>query len=247
MRNFARKDLSNTYFQFKQFKILQDQCAMKVCTDSCIQGALTAREVYQLQPENVLDIGAGTGLLSLMMAQYYKPQHQHAIEINKAAYEQACQNVDSSSFSDQINIFHGDARSFTFPVKYDFIVCNPPFYEGALKSPSASINQAMHTSDLNYTELIDSIRHNLKEQGHFSVMVPDAFRDSFIYKAAEKGFHPYKIWSVKNSEKHDFFRSILFFQEKQHIPEVQELIVKDDTGAYSPAFTDLLESYYLHL
>jgi tRNA1Val (adenine37-N6)-methyltransferase len=121
--------VANNYFQFKQFTIHQDRCAMKVTTDGCLFGAWIAKQVdgNKLAVDNILDIGTGTGLLSLMIAQQ-SPAKIDAIEIDKETYEQAKENVAASPWAERINIIHGDAKQLPASQQYDVIVSNPPFY-----------------------------------------------------------------------------------------------------------------------
>src|SRR5262245_25570320 len=121
--------MSNTFFQFKQFRIEQDKCAMKVSTDACIQGAWTPIEE---NVRNVLDIGTGTGLLSLMLAQRKPGIRIEAIEIEEQAYKQAAENVAYSPWAEQIHVIPGDVRNDSLNRKFDLIVCNPPFFQNSL-------------------------------------------------------------------------------------------------------------------
>src|SRR5262245_3491214 len=131
--------MANNYFQFKQFTIHQDRCAMKVTTDSCLFGAWVASRESAARSSpgtrrRILDIGGGTGLLALMLAQRTNA-FIDSIEIDKDAFQQAEENVKASPWSDRISLYHGDAREFSFQHKYQTIICNPPFYEKELKSP----------------------------------------------------------------------------------------------------------------
>src|SRR6185369_1848613 len=121
--------MSNSYFQFKQFTIHQDRCAMKVTTDACLFGAWVAEKVKSQKSKikNLLDIGTGTGLLSLMYSQKNSNCTIDAIEINEEAYEQAKENVAASPFAEQVHVMKGDVRTFLLDKKYDLIISNPPF------------------------------------------------------------------------------------------------------------------------
>jgi tRNA1Val (adenine37-N6)-methyltransferase len=123
--------MSNTYFQFKQFTIHQDQCAMKVCTDACILGAWFAAKI----PEycTVLDIGSGTGLLMMMLAQRTRSEI-YGIEIDLSSYKQLKENISQNKWKERLKVFPGDARTYSFASKYDFIIVNPPFFENDLES-----------------------------------------------------------------------------------------------------------------
>src|ERR1700720_4654166 len=156
--------MSNSYFQFKQFVIQQDQCAMKVCTDACILGAWFAEKTpsYSL----VLDIGSGTGLLMLMLAQKHKGEIQ-GIELDLAAYKQLKENMAQSKWKDELKVFPGDVRSFSFTHKFDFIITNPPFFEGDLAAASGAANLARHSKELTLAELLAVIDTNLESSGTF--------------------------------------------------------------------------------
>src|SRR6516164_6086064 len=130
--------MPNPYFQFRQFIIRQDRCTMKVATDSCILGAWIADRIGN--SKNVLDIGTGTGLQMLMLAQKNKIKID-GIELDPEAWQQAKENLEGSSWKDQFEIYCGDARAYSFTKKYDFIICNPPFYDGDLVSASEKENQ----------------------------------------------------------------------------------------------------------
>src|SRR6266446_1218624 len=121
--------MANPYFQFKQFIINQDRCAMKATTDGCLFGGWVACEIKneKLKIKNALDVGAGTGVLSLMFAQKNPLAIIDAVEIDEDAYEQANRNIAASAFTNMINVIRGDIRSFSFTKKYDVIISNPPF------------------------------------------------------------------------------------------------------------------------
>src|ERR1700742_2843872 len=125
--------MPNPYFQFKQFTVWQDQCAMKVCTDACILGAWFSAKLPSYSM--ALDIGSGTGLLMLMLAQQHKGEI-HGIELDLPAFRQLKENKEKSPWNDILKVFPGDIRTFRFPQRFDFIIINPPFFEGDL--PAAS-------------------------------------------------------------------------------------------------------------
>lgn len=241
------KNLANTYFQFKQFQINQDKCAMKVCTDACIQGALAAQEVQRRKPVSVLDIGCGTGILSLMLAQNYSFNYQDAIEINQEAAEQAAGNFKISTFDHQIRLFQSDVRKFVFNRQYDFIICNPPFYENALKSPSEAGNQAMHGSHLCYAELLTAIERLLNSDGRFCVMLPFRFEQEWIEKSKDKGFFPVTIFNIRHNPMKQPFRTVFFFSRDEQTLSRHELIIRNNDNTYTTEFKALLQPYYLHL
>ena len=239
--------MANTYFQFKAFRIEQDRCAMKVCTDACIQGALAARAIQQLQPQTVLDIGTGTGLLSLMLAQNGSFLRQDAIEINPEAAQQAEENCRRADFPQSIRVIQADVRTYVFSCLYDFIICNPPFYENDWKSPSAARNQAMHAADLQYGPLLDVIDRQLAAQGLCCLMVPHDRLPKMLRMAADHRLYPRHIWQLRQSEKHAPFRAVLLFGRQPLALRESTLVIRQADGNYTTACTDLMHPYYLYL
>ncbi|MGB3005267.1 MAG: methyltransferase, partial [Chitinophagaceae bacterium] len=163
--------MSNSFFQFKQFTIHQDKCAMKVTTDSCLFGAWAAEQVHNLEIEvnNILDIGTGTGLLSLMLAQNCNAAID-AIEIDKQTATQATENVQVSPFSEKIKIHFADVHQFGFEKKYNIIISNPPFYENELKSEYKKKNIAHHNEGLLLKDLLTIIHKQLLPSGSFYLL-----------------------------------------------------------------------------
>ncbi len=244
---FCKKSLSNTYFQFKEFKINQEHCAMKVCTDSCLQGAIAAKTTTRLQPLCGLDIGAGTGLLSLMVAQMHSFDRLDAVEINEAACQQAYENIKNTTIGKNIRIIHDDIRTFHPPQSYDFIICNPPFYANDLKSRSVTKNMAMHSSHLMYEELLQKIELFLSPSGTCCIMIPTQKEEIFKTLAFENKLFPTQIYHIKNRPDKNSFRSILFLSKKESVPIFKEICIRDNRRQYSSDFRELLRPYYLHL
>ncbi|RAI97865.1 tRNA1Val (adenine37-N6)-methyltransferase [Chitinophaga skermanii] len=240
--------MGNQHFSFKQFTVHQDRCAMKVCTDACIQGAYTA-QYLQNTPHihRILDIGTGTGLLSLMLAQK-SPAIIDAVELDINAYEQAKGNFAESPWNDRLHIIQSDIQALEAPNKYDFIITNPPFYEQALKSSDHLRNQAMHATTLSYKALLTAIDHNLLPNGEFSVLLPyEPFKD-FLALATTMGFTLHNRLDVQQSPKHSYFRTVGIFSRNTHPqPITNTLIIKDEQNQYSPTFINLLKDYYLYL
>ena len=145
--------MSNTHFQFKKFIIQQEKSAMKVSTLACLFGA----KIIAKEPENILDVGAGTGLLTLMLAQKYQNAKIDAIEIDNDAYEETVKNIERSSWSKRITVIKNDFLLHSFVKKYDLIVSNPPFYSNHLKSVNHSINMARHNDTLPINQLIKKV------------------------------------------------------------------------------------------
>ena len=216
---------------------------MKVCTDSCILGAWTAIRLNGSR--QMLDIGAGTGLLTLMLAQK-NPSHFDAIEMDEAAFRQAVENIAASSWSTRINLINGDARQYAFSHKYDFIITNPPFFEADLLSSSLAKNKARHASTLSLEELLSVILRHLHTSGAFSILLPYHRTDYFEKLARNKGFFLQEKLLVKQTPTHSPFRSVLLFALKEAVPvDVRKLTIRDEEGKETTEFLDLLKDYYL--
>lgn len=219
---------------------------MKVCTDACILGAWFADKAPGYA--RVLDIGSGTGLLMLMLAQKHKGEIC-GIEIDLDAFRQLKDNIAGSPWRQQIKVYPGDVRSFSFPEKFDFIISNPPFYEHDLVASSPSANLARHSKELNLSELLAAIDKNLAHNGSFGVLLPYHRTAWFEIQAATRhGFTLKEKLLVRQTPRHEFFRSILYFSRRtdKFVPTT-ELTIQDAAGAYTEDFTDLMKDYYLYL
>jgi tRNA1Val (adenine37-N6)-methyltransferase len=224
---------------------------MKVCTDACLFGSmLPTFGGKEEKITDVLDIGTGTGLLSLMYAQKNSDAIIDAVEIEEKASEQAKENFESSPWKERLKVFHTDVKALAPTKKYDLIICNPPFYENDLLSNEKNKNIAKHDQGLTLKELINIIPANLADTGTFAVLLP-FHRVEYVEHLAEENkiFLKEKIL-VRQTPAHNFFRGILFFSKTQSssaATKTPELTIKDKEGNYTAAFTDLLKDYYLQL
>jgi tRNA1Val (adenine37-N6)-methyltransferase len=238
--------LPNHYFQFKQFTIQQEKSSMKVCTDSCLFGAWVAEKMERkmIEPKSILDIGTGTGLLSLMAAQKCEAKID-AIEIDKDSYLQAKENFSKSRWSPRLQIMHADVKTQIADKKYDLIICNPPFYENDLKSSDERKNMAKHHDTLTLEEMIAIIPNRLAENGHCAVLLPFHRVEHFKQLATRNNFFVTDEVQVKQTPQHPCFRGFLFFTNKKQPFTLRELIIKDNEGKYTPEFNYFLQDYYL--
>ena len=240
--------MPNRYFQFKQFAVQQENCAMKVCTDACLFGAWVA-SIIQTKKEalsTILDIGTGTGLLSLMLAQKLQDVRINAIEIDAAAAKQAQENFASSPWFERLQIQHASIQEFG-GTQHDFIISNPPFFENDLKSTNTQRNIALHSASLTLEGLLYQIQKHLSSSGSFAVLLPYHRSDYFENLAQQKGLYlQYKV-AVKQTPKHPFFRSMLYYATVPSTPQLTEIIIKTSEGLYTEEFSRLLKDYYLHL
>ena len=233
----------NDYFTFKEFTVQQSDSAMKVCTDACIQGAWTA---LQLRDEKtILDIGTGTGLLSLMLAQNSTASFT-AIEIDKPACEQASQNFQTSKFRDQFNIINTSLQQYNPIEKFDFIISNPPFFSNDLQSPDDMKNLAMHSTELSLKELIVSIKRLLSEDGKASIMIPYPRLGEFENLITQHYLYYNTLLLIKQTPNHSFFRAVIILSKIKTEIKTEELIIKEN-DQYTTRFIELLKPYYLRL
>ncbi len=214
---------------------------MKVCTDACILGATANSD----EATNLLDIGTGTGLLSLMMAQRYPSLKIDAVEIDSAAAKQAHENFKKSLWNNRLNSIEGDVRRLALTKKYDHIICNPPFYDDHLKPENKTNITARHSEQLTLEELAGIVPRLLFESGTFSVLLPpDAL------KKLEKLLLFYKLYLNKqlNIKDRKELRVIRVVAEFSLIPSsitTYNLTIKKDEMKYTDEFKQLLKDFYL--
>jgi tRNA1Val (adenine37-N6)-methyltransferase len=234
--------MPNPYFRFKHFTIQQDQCIMKVCTDSCILGAWTVLRLCGAA--KILDIGTGTGLLPLMLAQKSGARID-SIESDAESARQARENFLQSPWADRIIGMEGDVRKFSFHSVYDFVITNPPFYESDLRSPELKKNKAKHADTLTLDELITVIQSRLSAKGAFSILLPFLRTNYFENLAFVNGFFLHEKLIIRQTPKHVPFRAIGIYK-RNHCGNIllSELTIKDKDGKYSEDFSDLMKAYY---
>jgi tRNA1Val (adenine37-N6)-methyltransferase len=243
--------MSNSFFRFKQFIIHQDKCAMKVTTDACLFGAWVAENIRTAESKaiNGLDIGCGTGLLSLMIAQKCDIDLD-AVEIDEETSLQAIENEEACSFKNAINIINADIRNYHAEKKYDVIISNPPFYENELKSDSVTKNTAHHSSNLSLEELLTAIKKNLSDEGIFFLLLPFKRESEVRTLVRESGMKITMITLVRQSVNHDYFRIMIMGKKSsEETAEIvfEEISICDERRQYTEEFVELLEDYYLYL
>ncbi|ANH81753.1 methyltransferase [Niabella ginsenosidivorans] len=236
--------MPNSYFQFKQFVVHQEGCSMKVTTDACLFGAWTARQLTG-KYERILDIGTGTGLLSLMMAQSNTAPID-AIEIQKTDFTRALANVKASPWSQQIKVLYGDVLEYGFDTRYDVIVSNPPFYEADLKGTSAGRNIAHHDEGLSLHDLAGALKKQLQFGGLFFLLFPAKREAELADELGQCGLFINRICFVQQTAAHSPFR-IMVKGSFTKVPAVKQRILIRSGKEYSPEFTALLKPYYLHM
>lgn len=230
-------------FQFKQFTIAQDRCAMKVGTDGVLLGAWTP--IFH-QPYSILDIGTGTGVIALMLAQRSHAEQIDAIEIDADAYEQATENFENSPWNDRLYCYHAGLDEFVAEVEeeFDLIVSNPPFYTDTYKSGDVSRDNARFEDALPFEELVEAADFFLSEQGIFAVILPFKEEEKMLTLCKERDLFPLKITRVKGTPTSEIKRSLLAFSRLQQEPIQDELIIETARHQYTQEYIQLTKDFY---
>lgn len=234
-------------FTFKKFTVSQDKCAMKIGTDGVLLGAWTP--IYN-NPYSILDIGSGTGVLALMMAQRTNAEQIDGVEIDDKAHEQAVENFENSPWADRLFCYHANLESFAHEIEdeYDLIISNPPFYSEDYKSNDPQRDRARFQDSLPFELLIEVVEHFLSERGIFSVIIPSKEEDSLIQLASEYNLYPIKVTRVRGNQNTEIKRSLIAFSREitLQIP-LDELTIEVERHKYTPEFTELVQDFYLKL
>ena len=235
--------MANGYFQFKQFTVHQQHCAMKVGTDGTLLGAWA---LASAGPCRVLDVGTGTGLIALMMAQRYPEAQVVAIDIDEKAVFQAQENVSASPFADRIQVLEADVQTFEDSEKFDSIVCNPPFFEDSLVCPDPQRTEARHTVSLGYRQLMDSVFRLLKDDGRFSVIIPSDCRSRLESEAHLRGFFISRLCSVQTTPKKAPKRYLIEFT-KHPVNEIDIThgVLESSPQIRSDWYRELTQEFYI--
>ncbi len=237
--------MPNAYFSFKKFTVYHDKCALKVCTDSCLFGAWAA--AYTNEAHTVLDIGSGSGLLSLILA-----QQTHAeitgVELDESSFLQALENVKHSPWSEKIKMIHADCRSYFPSEKFDFIICNPPFYEQMLSSEKNNEKQAKHDATLLLSDLISIFNRLLSPKGKLAILFPYYRKEELLKAMSMNGYYLHAGLDIRPAPQKDNFRFAAIFNRTKSVDSTEIAItIKDELQYYTPEFKALLKDYYLYL
>ena len=243
-------------FQFKQFSVEQDQCAMKIGTDGVLLGAWTPIENNLF---SILDIGTGTGIIALMLAQRSSASQIDALEIDEDAYEQATDNFENSPWNDRLFCFHAGLDEFVeepeddpsnseLAQQYDLIVSNPPFYSEDYKSSNDQRDLARFQDAMPFEDLIEAAALLLSENGTFCVIIPFKEEEKFLELANEYELYPLKITRIKGTPTTEIKRSLLAFSRNK-TPDfiTDELVIETARHQYTPEYIELTKDFYLKM
>ncbi|GAB3714853.1 tRNA1(Val) (adenine(37)-N6)-methyltransferase [Flavobacterium koreense] len=234
-------------FNFKQFSVQQDKCAMKIGTDGVLLGAWCP---IDNNPFSVLDIGAGTGILSLMLAQRSNAEQIDSLEIDEEAYEQCVENFENSPWSDRLFCFHAGLDEFVDEPEdeYDIIISNPPFYSEDYKTDSSQRDLARFQDALPFEDLIEAADLLLSENGIFAVIIPFKEEERFIDLCAEVELFPVKVTRVKGSHTTPIVRSLLAFKRYElSVLTADELVIEISRHEYTDDYINLTKDFYLKM
>ena len=246
------------FFQFRQFTIHQDRCAMKVGTDGVLLGAWT--DLFHHAPDaaertfSILDIGTGTGLISLMLAQRAAEAgldfHIDAVEIDEEAAQQAQENIAASPWSSRISVFPLSLQAFEqneHPQAYDLIVCNPPFYNATLKPDDAGRAVARHKDALPVSEIAKFAARRLTAHGRLSIIYPTDYDSEVMTAAVLCGLRPVHICDILTKVGKPCKRRMAEYSLQNAPLSREQLIIRNAEGKYTDAYRSLTADFYLHL
>lgn len=234
-------------FQFKKFLINQNKTAMKIGTDGVLLGAWCP---IDNNPKTILDIGTGTGIIALMLAQRSNAQQIDAIEIEENAFEQATDNFENSPWADRLYCFHaGLDELMDHPEdEYDLIICNPPFYAEDYKTGDKNRDIARFQDSMPFENLIEAADLLLSENGIFAIIIPFSEERNFIKLTNQLQLYETKITRVKGTTKSEVKRSLISFsRNKPSNINIDELIVETERHIYTPEYKVLVKDFYLKM
>lgn len=238
--------MANQPFKFKQFTVNQDQCAMKIGTDSVLLGAWAT---INHKPYSILDIGAGTGVLSLMLAQRSNAEAIDALEIDDNTYEQCVANFEASPWSDRLFCYHASLVEFITEIEdeYDLIISNPPFYSEDYKSGETQRDLARFSDAMPFEHLVAAAGKFLSEDGKFVVIIPFKEEDHFIYLAEKVGLFPNQILRVKGNTNSPLVRSLIEFSFNKTDLKIDKLVIEKERHNYTEDYINLTKDFYLKM
>ncbi|MFC3416917.1 tRNA1(Val) (adenine(37)-N6)-methyltransferase [Algoriphagus hitonicola] len=233
--------MGNSWFDFQQFRVEQDRCAMKISTDAVLLGAL----VEAIDGDQILDIGTGTGVIALMLAQRFPGSLFTAVELDAEAATQASDNFQKSPFSNRIQLVHGAVQDFRREEKFEVIVSNPPFFPDHLKSIDPQRNRALHTGELSFLDLGKAVSELLKPNGRFFVILPPRQMNELKVVMEKLGLFPFIEFLIRDRSDLPIHREAVGFEFQSGSFSQFPLCLKNDSGAYSDEYKRLISGFLL--
>jgi tRNA1Val (adenine37-N6)-methyltransferase len=234
--------MGNSWFQFQEFRVEQDQCAMKISTDAVLLGALATAT----NPQKILDVGTGTGVIALMLAQRFAGADIQAVELDHLAANQARYNFENSPFAGRLVLWEGRFQDFQILQKFDLIVSNPPYFPDHLKSPDAQRNLALHTDSLTFVELVQQVVRGLDSEGMFWVILPSRQMRDLEKIAAGVSLFPSQKFTVQDNPDKPIMREISAFGWEKKDCLTSQIFIKAQTGQFHESYKALVSGFLLN-
>ena len=237
--------MANPYFAFKQFTVYHDRCAMKVGTDGVLLGAW----VNAADAAGILDVGTGTGLIALMMAQRSEGII-HGVELDESAFLQATENVKRSPWADRITLFHNTFQQFARnrTGSYDLVVSNPPYFRNSLKPPAKSRSLARHDDHLSYESLLFYSSEILSDRGRLAVILTADGFSNFEVMARFHGLQPMRVTHIRPQPCKDHSRCLAEFSRgNQKNCHYSEIAIRNEDSSYTKEYIELTRDFYLSI
>jgi tRNA1Val (adenine37-N6)-methyltransferase len=233
--------MPNSWFQFQQFRVKQDQCAMKISTDAVLLGGLASVE----KPDIILDIGTGTGVIALMLAQRFPKAQISAVELDELAAIQAETNFSDSPFADRLTFWKGAFQEFKSNQKFDLIASNPPYFPDHLKSQDEQRNRALHTDALSFLDLISNVSKLLNSNGNFWVILPPRQMLDLVRISEEFALFPMRKFTVQDKPGKRVLREIVCFSFQKKEVEIQQIFIKNEDGSPHLTYKNIVNGFLL--
>jgi len=236
----------NPDFQFKEFRIRQERSAMKVGTDGVLLGAWTSLSHH---PDTILDIGAGTGLIALMLAQRSAAETIDAVEAEGAAFEECVENFEASPWGDRLFCYHAGFADFAEEIedRYELIVSNPPYFESQVGGADPARDRARQLAALPFDVLLGGVAQLLAPKGRFSAILPFAAEGVFLQEAESRGLYPSRLTRVKGNPTAPVKRSLIECTREAGPCEEHTLTIEWERHQYTPEYTALTRDFYLKM
>lgn len=241
--------MANNFFRFKQFIVYQNEAIMPISTDACVLGSMVS---VQQAPAKILDIGTGSGVLSLMMAQKFENAKITALDINEDAITQAQLNFADSIFANRCEAIYGDVVSIVLDTKFDFIICNPPYFKNSLQATSSNINIAKHSTALTLNQLAIAIKNLLSKKGNFSIIIPHPRVNEFMDIATENELFINEVIHMQHNKNKSFTTSIINGSLSTNASnnsktQTNYFTLKNTNDTYTEQAVIALQPFYLNL
>ncbi|UZR93764.1 tRNA1(Val) (adenine(37)-N6)-methyltransferase [Chondrinema litorale] len=236
-------------FIFKEFVVHQEKCSLKVNTDGCLLGAVTVKDLQKNKIDSttkLLDIGTGTGVIALMLAQKFEADID-AVEIDRDSAQQAITNFEQSKWYERLNCFHNNIEDYAKEStnRYEVIVCNPPFFENATKSPYVHKNLSKHNDSLPFKTLIKAVETLLTPKGKFYIILPTDEANRFIQLLPKYSLYINYQLSIKPISYKKAHRIILIISPINQQLKEDEFSIRNEDSSFSEDYSSLLRDYYI--